>query len=79
MRCNFKGCRGEHERKLVSQVFSRAGKSLVIKDIPAEVCSLCGDTILDPDTAEQLEEILEQQGKPQELIPVYLFPVRTKP
>lgn len=61
MKCSIENCPGEYQEHLISQVFTRHGESIVIENIPAKVCDLCGDTVLDWAAVERLWQTLDMQ------------------
>ncbi len=77
MKCTIRDCTGEYQEKRISQVFTRDGKSVVVEDIPAKVCDVCGDTILGWETVERLLKALEVKQEPHKFLPVYSFEVVT--
>ncbi len=50
------------------------GKIYVVENVPAQVCSQCGEVYLSPDTVDVLQKIINK-GKAKEIInvPVYRF------
>ncbi|HJW84665.1 MAG TPA: YgiT-type zinc finger protein [Anaerolineae bacterium] len=73
MKCSVQDCTGEYQETLIAQVFTRNGESVVIEDIPAKVCDVCGDTIVDWATVERLLQMLDLKQKPRKFFPVYSF------
>jgi YgiT-type zinc finger domain-containing protein len=55
MKCSIKGCPGEYEARVITHTVRPGGHVVVIDHVPAEVCSVCGDTLLQPKTIRQLE------------------------
>jgi hypothetical protein len=49
------------------------GEVVVIDHVPAEVCTICGDTMLAPDTVRRLEALLDSRVKPSKTAPVYEY------
>jgi hypothetical protein len=45
----------------------------VIDNVPAEVCSVCGDVLLSPATVRQMEVLLQTEVPPVRMAPVYEF------
>ncbi|KRT65624.1 MAG: hypothetical protein XU13_C0129G0006, partial [Candidatus Rokubacteria bacterium CSP1-6] len=41
--------------------------------VPAEICSVCGDVLLKPDTVRRIEAILREARKPDRTAPVYEY------
>lgn len=47
MQCIVQGCPGDMEERRIVHTFVREGKPIVIEDLPALVCPICGYTVLD--------------------------------
>jgi YgiT-type zinc finger domain-containing protein len=47
MKCMVQGCPGEMESRRIVHTFVRDGKPIVVEDLPAWVCPICGYTVLD--------------------------------
>ena len=73
MKCTIVGCPGEYEDKKVVHTVRHRGRLIVIENVPAEVCSLCGDVLLRPDTIRRIEAILQQTREPDRTAPVYEY------
>jgi len=73
MNCTIDGCPGEYEQRNVTHTVRRDGQVLVIDGVPAEVCSICGDALLAPDTIRRLERILASLDQPHKTVPLYEF------
>ncbi len=71
MKCTIAGCPGVYEHHRVSQTYKIDGKLVVVSDIPARVCSVCGDTLLDSDTSRRIEALIRDHGPADEMAPVY--------
>ena len=74
MKCTIAGCPGEYEPRRVVQAVERAGQTTVIENIPAEVCTICGDTLLAPDTVRAIEQLLASPAKSAHTVPALTFP-----
>lgn len=72
MKCTNKGCPGEYEAKVITHTVRQAGHLVVVDHVPAEVCDVCGDTLLKPETVLQLEKLL-RSAKPAQAVPLYEF------
>jgi len=73
MKCSIQGCPGEYEgRKIVHTVRYR-GQVVVIDHVPAEVCSVCGDVLLMPETVRGIEELLRKATPPAGTVPLYEY------
>jgi YgiT-type zinc finger domain-containing protein len=47
MKCIVQECPGEMESRRIVHTFVRNGKPIVVEDLPAWVCPVCGYTVLD--------------------------------
>jgi len=73
MKCTVEGCPGEYERRKVTHTVRHRGELVVIDHVPAEVCDICGDVLLDPQTVRRLERLLKLRREPAGTIPVYEY------
>lgn len=73
MKCSIQGCPGEYEEKVIIHTVQREGEVLVFDHVPAEVCSVCGDTLLAPDTILHMEDLLKEKVKPERMVPLYEY------
>ena len=73
MKCSLKGCSGQYEAKLIVHPVRHRGQVIVIDHVPAEVCSVCGDVLLKPETVRRIEEMLKAAGKPARTVPLYKY------
>lgn len=46
---------------------------VIIDHVPAEVCDVCGDVLLDPQTVRNIERLLAEAPEPQQTAPVYEY------
>ena len=49
------------------------GQVTVIDHVPANVCPVCGDVLLGPDTVRRIEALLEKESQPASTVPLYEF------
>ena len=56
MRCAF--CKGETEDRMIRYIQEYNGRVVIIENVPAEVCSQCGEQLLRPEVAEKLQKIV---------------------
>ena len=75
MKCNL--CHGQYIDKTTVLSFQRRGRTVVVEDVPALVCDLCGDELVTGAIAREVEELLGQQ--PQGKAPLYRFPEKVPP
>lgn len=73
MKCSIAGCPGEYERKPIIHTVRHRGRVVVIDHVPAEVCTICGDVLLAPDTVRHIERLLASQPAPEQTAPVYEY------
>lgn len=73
MKCTINGCPGKYETRQIVHTLNYRGTVIVIENVPAETCSLCGDVLLTPDTVEHIEELLKHHPEPKKTAPVYEF------
>ena len=71
MRCSIVGCTGEYEERQIVHTVRYRGQIIVIDHVPAEVCAVCGDVLLKPETGRRLEELLRTTAPPARTVPVY--------
>jgi len=65
--CYF--CKGKTETKNVDVDFRWEGKLYVIRDVPVEVCSQCGERYYSSDVSKKIDRLV-QIGQPQQTIKV---------
>jgi YgiT-type zinc finger domain-containing protein len=73
MKCSIEGCPGEHEDRRIVHTVRRDGEVIVIDGVPAEVCPVCGDVLLRPETIRRIEELLEGEATPVSTAPLYQY------
>ncbi len=61
MKCMF--CRGEMEQSKVSYTVDRQGYHLFIKEIPAYVCSQCGEQYFEEKETMSIQNMLQSFEK----------------
>jgi YgiT-type zinc finger domain-containing protein len=64
------------ERRIV-HTFVRDGKPLVVEDLPARVCPICGYTVLDLDVLDMLFALDPEKETPVAQVPVFRLPQTT--
>jgi len=45
----------------------------VFENVAAEVCDVCSDILLEPETIRHLEDLLKRNPEPEKHIPVYSY------
>lgn len=73
-KCSIRTCPGECEERRIPHVLKRGGEVIVIENVLAEVCTVCGDVLLSLSTVEAIEAMLKDPGKPVRSAPVYHMP-----
>lgn len=73
MKCTIQGCPGEYENRTIVHTVRHFGNVIVIDHVPVEVCSVCGDVLLAPDTIRRIETLLATMPKPARAVPLYEF------
>jgi YgiT-type zinc finger domain-containing protein len=73
MRCSIQGCPGHYEARDIVHTVCRGTDIFLFERVPADVCSVCGDTLLAPETVRHLEQILSRKSKADRTAPVYQY------
>ena len=70
-RCYF--CRGKVESTTIRHVHQWGEKVFIFKNVPAEVCSQCGEVYFGPDALEKMDRLVASIPEPEEIaqVPVY--------
>lgn len=73
MKCSIERCPGEYEERKIVHTVRHHGQVLVIDHVPAEVCSVCGDVLLKPETVRRIEMVLRTATRPASKVPLYEY------
>ena len=73
MKCGVQRCPGEYEHRFIVHAVKRGGEALVIEDVPAEVCDVCSDMLLAPETVRRLEDLMRRHPETGKQAPVYAY------
>lgn len=73
MKCSIQDCPGEYELRFVTHTVRPQGRVVVIDRVPADVCPVCGDVLLAPETVRRMEGLLASRGAPSLTAPVYEY------
>ena len=73
MKCSIVGCPGEYEERRIVHTVRHRGEIVVIDDVPAEVCSVCADVLLRPETTRRIEQLLQSRAAPRSTAPLYHY------
>ena len=77
MKCVF--CGGSVESKMVTFSYEEDDKYLFVENVPAEVCTKCGEKTYSPKVTDQLLRFVKDDVKPAKIVkvPVFDFAERT--
>lgn len=56
-------CKGNLEEKKVNYVVDLEDNIIIIKEVPAKVCTQCGEQYFDDETAENIEKMVNELKK----------------
>lgn len=73
MRCSIERCPGEYEERKIVHTLCYRGKVVVFEGVPAEVCPVCGDVLLKPETVRRIEQLLEGKAALVSMAPLYQY------
>ncbi len=73
MKCSIEGCPGEYEERKIVHTVRHQGQVIVIDHVPAEVCPVCGDVLLNPETVRRIEVLLQTAPHPASKVPLYEY------
>ena len=71
MKCVVQGCPGEMEERRIVHTFVRNRKPMVVEDLPALVCPVCGYTVLDLQVLDALFALDPETERPVRRAPVF--------
>ena len=71
MKCIAQGCPGEMEERRIMHTFARGGKPIVVEDLPAWVCPVCGYAVLDLEVLDILFSFDPETQEPVRQAPVF--------
>ncbi len=73
MNCSLNSCSGAYEPREIVHTVRHKGQVIVIERVPAQVCSVCGDVLLTPETVRHLEAMLRDLRQPERMVPLYEY------
>ena len=73
MKCTIEGCPGAYQARTVVHTVKHRGEVIVIDHVPAEVCNVCADVLLAPETVRRIEALLKATPPPSRNVPLYEF------
>ncbi|MCR4721561.1 MAG: type II toxin-antitoxin system MqsA family antitoxin [Lachnospiraceae bacterium] len=56
-------CKGSIESKLTNFIADLGSTNIIVKDVPSEVCTQCGEVSFSDKVARRLEQIVEEMKK----------------
>jgi YgiT-type zinc finger domain-containing protein len=68
-------CPGEMEERRIIHTFIRNHKPIVVEDLPALVCPVCGYTLLDIQVLDMLFALNPETDTPIDQAPVFRLPL----
>ena len=71
MKCLVQGCSGEMEERRIVHTFVRNEMPIVVEDLPALVCPVCGYTVLDLRLLDQIFALDPATASPVKQAPVF--------
>jgi YgiT-type zinc finger domain-containing protein len=71
IKCIVQGCPGEMEPRRIVHTFVRNGKPMVVEDLPAMVCQVCGYTALSLRVLDGLYALDVEKQTPVRHAPVF--------
>ncbi len=73
-------CQSEDShQELINEIFQIDGKFYLVEQIPAMVCSRCGEEIFSRETTERIRVMLHSQAKLVKSISVDVFSYQSEP
>ncbi len=73
MKCTIAGCPGVYDPRTIVHTVKHRGEVMVIDHVPAQVCNVCGDVLLAPETVRRIEALLKATPPPSRNVPHYEF------
>jgi len=73
MKCSIEGCPGEYEMREIVHPLRYRGELIIIDRVPAQVCAVCGDVLLEPATIRHIEQMLQHLARPARTVRLYEY------
>ena len=73
MDCTIQGCEGEYEEQFIVHTIRHNERLVVFDNVPAEVCGVCGDTLLSSIAMRRIDAMLNDDTRPTGVVPLYDF------
>jgi YgiT-type zinc finger domain-containing protein len=71
MTCKTPGCTGEHATGTIRHTVLYQERSIVLHNVPADICPDCGDVVLTAETTIVIEDLLRTSAGSPETVFVY--------
>ena len=71
MTCAF--CKGELEERLIRYLSEFEGRVIIIENVPAEVCTQCGEKVFRPEAVEKIQRLVWEQPSPKRRVEVPVY------
>ena len=62
-RCPF--CKGRIEQRRIEHVHRWKGELYLLKNVPAEVCTQCGEVFFGPDALKAMDRVVDKKARPE--------------
>ena len=66
-------CRGEYQSAIITYSQEVDGQFVIVEHVRAHVCDQCGDTLLDPDVVERVQQVIWRNVQPTRFVRVPVF------
>jgi HTH-type transcriptional regulator/antitoxin MqsA len=76
-KCSVCGSNNYHMER-VSEVFQVDGRFILVEDIPATVCSLCGEETFSREATEAVRQMLYSDTAPEKTVSMTVFAFQPK-
>ena len=71
MECSF--CGGKVEKRIVTFSHEENSKYLLVENVPAEVCTKCGERTYSPEVTDKLLRFAKNKSQPVKIVEVPVF------
>jgi YgiT-type zinc finger domain-containing protein len=71
MPSSIASCSGDREEREIHHTVRYKGQLIVIDHVPAEVCTVCGDVLLRPETVRKIQAMVRESRRPAGSVPLY--------
>jgi len=67
MKCQTPGCKADHEPRPISHSVIYRQRTVVIHQVPADVCPECGSVVISEETTLHLDSLLSRKARSKAL------------